>query len=294
MLARAYCFLILSCILWSLNPVANKFALLELAVPQLVFMRTFCTALVMFVIAISLGYSFKLNQIGWRPFILGIIDPGLTSLLFVTSLTMLSASNTVIIMALMPFSQPILASFVLKEKIQFSIFIGAIISFFGIAIFLSEEGIINEEGILGNFILIGVFLLFTFSQLMTRKIMLSNISTLVVTTSQMIAASLVMLLNLVIFGNLDLPFIASSGTIMTILYLVFALAIPFFLYNQAMRYIQVGMASLVLVLIIPFGFLFAAIFLGENINMIKSIGAVVVMFGVVFPQIYNYFLNKIY
>ena len=136
MLARAYCFLILSCILWSLNPVANKFALLELAVPQLVFMRTFCTALVMFVIAISLGYSFKLNQIGWRPFILGIIDPGLTSLLFVTSLTMLSASNTVIIMALMPFSQPILASFVLKEKIQFSIFIGAIISFFGIAIFL--------------------------------------------------------------------------------------------------------------------------------------------------------------
>ena len=292
MLARAYCFLILSCILWSLNPVANKFALLELAVPQLVFMRTFCTALVMFVIAISLGYSFKFNQIGWRPFILGIFDPGLTSLLFVTSLTMLSASNTVIIMALMPFSQPILASFVLKEKIQFSIFIGAIISFFGIAIFLSEEGIINEEGILGNFILIGVFLLFTFSQLMTRKIMLSNISTLVVTTSQMIAASLVMLLNLVIFGNLDLPFIASSGTIMTILYLVFALAIPFFLYNQAMRYIQVGMASLVLVLIIPFGFLFAAIFLGENINMIKSIGAVVVMFGVVFPQIYNYFLNK--
>ena len=91
---------------------------------------------------------------------------------------------------------------------------------------------------------------------------------------------------------MELPFIASSGTIMTIIYLVFALAIPFFLYNQAMRYIQVGMASLVLVLIIPFGFLFAAIFLGENINMIKSIGAVVVMFGVVFPQIYNYFLNK--
>ena len=126
MLARAYFCLILSCILWSLNPVANKFALLELAVQQLVFMRTFCTALVMFVIAISLVYSFKLNQIGWRPFILGIFDPGLTSLLFVTSLTMLSASNTVIIMALMPFSQPILASFVLKEKIQFSIFIGAI------------------------------------------------------------------------------------------------------------------------------------------------------------------------
>tara|TARA_B100000676_G_C17952597_1_gene772919 strand:+ start:175 stop:1089 length:915 start_codon:yes stop_codon:yes gene_type:complete len=293
MLARAYFFLILSCILWSLNPVANKFALLELAVPQLVFMRTFCTAIVMFVIALCLGYSFKLKQIGWRPFLLGIIDPGLTSLLFVISLTMLSASNTVIIMALMPFSQPILASFFLKEKIQFSIFLGAVIAFIGIALFLSEEEVKNEKGIIGNLILLVVFLLFTISQLMTRKIMLSNISTLVVTSSQMVSATIVMFLNLLFFGNLDLPFIASSGTIVTVIYLVFALAIPFFLYNQAMRYIKVGMASLVLVLIIPFGFLFAAIFLGEKINLIKSIGAIIVMIGVVLPQIYDYIFKKI-
>ena len=58
-----------------------------------------------------------------------------------------------------------------------------------------------------------------------------------------------------------------------------------------MRYIEVGMASLVLVLIIPFGFLFATIFLGEDINMIKSIGAVIVMFGVVLPQIADYFIK---
>ena len=96
---------------------------------------------------------------------------------------------------------------------------------------------------------------------------------------------------LVFFGNFDLPFIASSGTIMTIFYLIFALAIPFFLYNEAMRYIEVGMASLVLVLIIPFGFLFATIFLGEDINMIKSIGAIIVMFGVVLPQISDYFIK---
>ena len=172
------------------------------------------------------------------------------------------------------------------------VMVGAIISFLGVFIFLSEEGIINEKGILGNLILLVVFFLFTLSQLMTRKIMLSKIPTLVVTTSQMISASVVMSLNLVFFGNLDLPFIASSGTIMTIFYLVFALAIPFFLYNEAMRYIEVGMASLVLVLIIPFGFLFATIFLGEDINMIKSIGAIIVMFGVVLPQISDYFIKR--
>ena len=34
MLVRAYFFLISSCILWSLNPVANKYALMEIAVLQ--------------------------------------------------------------------------------------------------------------------------------------------------------------------------------------------------------------------------------------------------------------------
>ena len=86
MLIRAYFCLILSCVLWSLNPVANKYALLELAVPQLVFLRTTFTAIVMLVIALLLGYSFRLKQIGWKPFILGIIetfflpDSSLTSL----------------------------------------------------------------------------------------------------------------------------------------------------------------------------------------------------------------------
>jgi len=293
MLARAYFCLILSCILWALNPVANKYALLELAVPQLVFMRTFCTAFVMVAISLFLGYSFRIKQIGWKPIFLGIIDPGLTSLFFVTSLTMVSASNTVLIMALMPFSQPILARFVLKEKIHFSIYYGAIIALFGLTIFLSEEQIISEKGVIGNIILFTVFCLFTVSQLITRKIMISKISTLVVTTTQMISASFVMLLNLVLFGDMELPFIASSGTITTIVYLVFALAIPFFLYNYAMRYIKVGMSSLILVLIVPFGFLFAAIFLGEEITFIKLIGAVFVIIGVILPQLISFSKKRV-
>ena len=118
--------------------------------------------------------------------------------------------------------------------------------------------------------------------------MTSSISTLVVTTTQMISASFVMLINLVLFGDMELPFIASSGTIVTIVYLVFALAIPFFLYNYAMRYIKVGMSSLILVLIVPFGFLFAAIFLGEEITFIKFIGAVFVIIGVILPQLFSF------
>ena len=285
MIVRAYIFLIIACIFWSFNPVANKIALDEIAVPQLVFMRTFLSAIIMLIVTLCMGHGFRLKQIGWRPFLLGVLDPGLTSLFFVTSLTLVSASNTVLVMALMPFSQPILARLVLKEEIQPSIWFGAIIVLFGFSLFFLGENIITKESLLGNVLLMTVFFLFTFSQLITRKIMLTKISTFVVTSSQMVSASVIMFLNLMFFGNLELPFQASSGTIMTFVYLVFSLAIPFFLYNQAMRHIPVGMASLFLVLVIPLGFLFAAIFTGEEITLFKTTGAVLVMIGVVLPQL---------
>ncbi len=285
MIVRAYTFILVACFLWSLNPVANKVALVDIAVPQLVFMRAVFAALILFTVALYTGHRFRPKQIGWRPFLLGILDPGLTSLLFVTSLTVLSASNTVLIMALMPFSQSILGRIVLKEDFQFSVWTGGVLAIFGLAIFFIGEDFSGAESLWGNALLLIVFCLMAVSQLLTRKIMISEIPTILVTTSQMFSSATVLLIYLLIFGDLDSPLQASSGTIMTLVYLVFSMAIPFFLYNQAMRHIPVGMASLLLVLIIPFGFLFAAIFLGEEITLLKSSGAVLVMIGVALPQI---------
>ena len=285
MIVRAYTFILVACFLWSLNPVANKVALVDIAVPQLVFMRAVFAALILFSVALFTGHNLRPKQIGWRPFVLGILDPGLTSLLFVTSLTVLSASNTVLIMALMPFSQTILGRMVLKEDFQSSVWIGGVLAIFGLAIFFIGEDFNGSESLWGNALLLTVFCLMAVSQLLTRKIMISEIPTILVTTSQMFSAATVLLIYLLIFGDLDSPLQASSGTIMTLVYLVFSMAIPFFLYNQAMRHIPVGMASLLLVLIIPFGFLFAAIFLGEEITLLKSSGAMLVMIGVALPQI---------
>jgi len=114
--------------------------------------------------------------------------------------------------------------------------------------------------------------------------MTTEIPAIQVTSSQMISASVVLFIYLILFGDTELPLQASSGTMMTLLFLVFSMAIPFFLYNQAMRHLPIGMASLLLVMIIPFGFLFAAIFLGEEITLIKAIGAILVMTGVAFPH----------
>ena len=293
MLIRAYTSIIAACLLWSLNPAANKLALEEIAVPQLVFMRAVFAAFILLLVSFIMGHRFRPKEIGWRPFLLGVLDPGLTSLLFVTSLTVLSASNTVLIMALMPFSQSVLGRVVFKEELRSSVLLGGTLAFSGIVIYFSGEAFNGADTVWGNSLLLSVFCLMAVSQLMTRKIMKTEIPAIQVTSSQMISASVVLFIYLILFGDTELPLQASSGTMMTLLFLVFSMAIPFFLYNQAMRHLPIGTASLLLVMIIPFGFLFAAIFLGEEITLIKAIGAILVMTGVAvphFPQVRRKFI----
>ena len=284
MLIRAYISIIAACLLWSMNPAANKLALEEIAVPQLVFMRAVFAAFILLLVSFFMGHRFRPKEIGWRPFLLGVLDPGLTSLLFVTSLTVLSASNTVLILALMPFSQSVLGRVVFKEELRSSVWLGGTLAFSGIVIYFSGEAFNGADTVWGNSLLLSVFCLMAVSQLMTRKIMTTEIPAIQVTSSQMISASVVLFIYLILFGDTELPLQASSGTMMTLLFLVFSMAIPFFLYNQAMRHLPIGMASLLLVMIIPFGFLFAAIFLGEEITLIKATGAILVMTGVAFPH----------
>jgi len=284
MLIRAYTSIIAACLLWSMNPAANKLALEEIAVPQLVFMRAVFAAFILLLVSFFMGHRFRPKEIGWRPFLLGVLDPGLTSLLFVTSLTVLSASNTVLILALMPFSQSMLGRVVFKEELRSSVLLGGTLAFSGIVIYFSGEAFNGADTVWGNSLLLSVFCLMAVSQLMTRKIMTTEIPAIQVTSSQMISASVVLFIYLIVFGDTELPLQASSGTMMTLLFLVFSMAIPFFLYNQAMRHLPIGTASLLLVMIIPFGFLFAAIFLGEEITLIKATGAILVMTGVAFPH----------
>ena len=285
MFVRSYTFMFLAILFWSMNPVANKIALEEISVPQLVSMRAVFSSIILLVFSFAIGYRYSPKKIGLKPFVLGFLDPGLTSLLFVYSLTVLSAANTILIIALLPFSQSILGRIVFKEKIQPSIWIGGIVAAYGLSTFYSIEDFHDRDSLWGNLLMFFCFWIFSVSQLLVKKIMKSEVAAIHVTTSQMISASVFLTLYMVFFGDMTLPFRASSGTLMTLLFLIFSMAFPFFFYNKALRYITVGMASLLLVLIIPFGFIFAAIFLGESITLTKSAGAIMVMIGVVIPHL---------
>ena len=139
MFFRPYSFIFLAIIFWSINPVASKIALEEIPVPQLVSMRAVFSTIILLVFSFMVGYRYSPKKTGWKPFLLGFLDPGLTSLLFNYSLTVLDATNTILIIALLPFSQSILGRILFKEKIQHSIWIGAIVAAYGLANFYTIE-----------------------------------------------------------------------------------------------------------------------------------------------------------
>ena len=293
MFFRPYSFIFLAILFWSINPVASKIALEEIPVPQLISMRAVFSTIILLVFSFAVGYRYTWKKTGWKPFLLGLLDPGLTSLLFNYSLTVLNATNTILIIALLPFSQSILGRIFFKEKIQHSIWIGALVAGYGLANFYSVEDFQNRESLWGNLLMFICFCLFSVTQLLVRKIMISEVSTIYVTISQIISASVFLTLYMIFFGDITLTFRASSGTLMTLLFLIFSLALPFFFYNKALRDIPLGMASLLLVLIIPFGFVFAAIFLEENITWTKTSGAILVMFGVMIPHLIVFCKSKL-
>ena len=87
MFVRSYTFMFLAILFWSMTPVANKIALEDIAVPQLVSMRAVFSTIILLVFSFTFGYRYSPKKTGWKPFLLGFLDPGLTSLLFNYSLT---------------------------------------------------------------------------------------------------------------------------------------------------------------------------------------------------------------
>ena len=78
MFFRPYSFIFLAIIFWSINPVASKIALEEILVPKLASMRE--------VFSFKVCYRYSPKKTSWGPFLLGLLDPGLTSLFYLTIL----------------------------------------------------------------------------------------------------------------------------------------------------------------------------------------------------------------
>lgn len=77
-------------LLWSSATPTSKFALAEIAVGEFVLLRLALAAFALLPLVMATRTPAGLRGVGWRPLVMGLLEPGLVTLLVAIGLTMTS------------------------------------------------------------------------------------------------------------------------------------------------------------------------------------------------------------
>ena len=98
--------------------------------------RVISAALLIWGLILVWKIKFNWRELGFEPFLTGLIEPGINSILFLLSMTMVPLPNVILFICLLPFIQSLLGCFFLKEPFQVSVWAGGTLTIAGMLIFL--------------------------------------------------------------------------------------------------------------------------------------------------------------
>src|SRR5882762_9592290 len=120
--------------LWSSATPGTKFVLTEIAVAESVVIRLSLAATALWLIVLATRTGARLTHVGWRPLVMGLLEPGLVTFLVSVGLTMTSPVSGSVFWGLTPLIMPILGRVVLGERIEIVVLAAAVIAFGGTVI----------------------------------------------------------------------------------------------------------------------------------------------------------------
>ena len=118
-------------LLWSSATPSTKFALAEIAVAEFVMLRLALAGCALWLIVLATRTPANLRSVGWRPLVMGLLEPGLVTLLVAIGLTMTSPVSGSVFWSLTPLLMPVLGRVVLGEPIEAMVLFAAVLAFGG-------------------------------------------------------------------------------------------------------------------------------------------------------------------
>ena len=104
--------------LWSSSMVGLKAIVDSAAIGEIVFLRLAIAAVALWLAVAVTRQRFRLRQMGFRPVLMGTIEPGIISLLIVAGMAHASPVSAALIFSLMPLIQPVTGRLILREPVQ--------------------------------------------------------------------------------------------------------------------------------------------------------------------------------
>lgn len=276
-----------ACLLWSSSIVGNKFLLGHLAIAEAGLARFAVAALTVWLVVLLTGRIAKLRQIGWRQIAMGLLEPGMITVLFLWGQSRTTAVNAASFWALMPIIMPILGRLVLGEALRAVHLAAAVIAVAGVALLLDGQSRYGAGDLFGDMLCIAGVLCGAANQLIGRRVAQRGGDPLATSAVQITTAAVLLGAVLLLIERPTLRIAAAPGEVYAVILLLGAVASlgPLVLYNYALRHLPVARISLFPPLVGPIGASLSALFIGEAVGWRDAAAIAVILTGVFLPNL---------
>jgi drug/metabolite transporter (DMT)-like permease len=273
--------------LWACAVPGSKFALADIPVAEFVVIRLSLAAVALWVIVLVTRTSAQLGRVGWRPLVMGLLEPGLVTFLVSLGLTMTSPVSGSVFWGLTPLIVPILGRIFLGEPIEGVVLVAAVIAFGGTLILVWGQSHHGGGNLLGDLVVASGVLASCFNALISRRNAQAGANPLATSSWQLTSACCVASLMLVAMPASEARTAdASAASIGVLLYLGLVVSVGvYILSNYAVRHLPVGRMSLLGCLTAPLGAMLSAVFLGTKVSMLDLFAVCLVISGVSLPAL---------
>lgn len=269
-------------IIWGINAVVVKATYAQ--IPPMAFMaiRFVLAGSLLLTVAWIAERSLFVHRRDWGLMVAAaMVGTGLYQPLFLTGLSMTTASNTSLILAASPAFVALLNRVLGRELLSMRGWIGIALAFVGIVLIVEGGGGLEfgSDVFIGDLlILMGTFLWACYAVLAAPLMRTySPLRVTALTTS--IGALPLILLGAPAVAALQSDQVQASGWAGLIFSAVFAIVIAYIIWNNGVKKIGGARTALYNNLVPVIGTITAAVFLGEEITPLKVIGAAVIFFG---------------
>jgi drug/metabolite transporter (DMT)-like permease len=271
--------------LWASATPGSKFALTEIAVAHFVLLRLLLAAAALWLIVLATRTNARLRAVGWRPLVMGLLEPGLVTFLVSIGVSMTSPVSGSVFWGLTPLLMPILGRVVLGERIEGLVVIAAAIAFAGTALLVWGQNHHGGGSLFGDIFVASGVLASAVNALLARRNAQAGANPLVTSSWQLTAGCCLAAVFLLVMPATTVPTAgASARSITVLLYLGLVVSAGvYILTNYAVRHLTVGRMSLLGCLTAPLGGMLSAFVLGTQVSEMDLLAFGMVVFATALP-----------
>jgi drug/metabolite transporter (DMT)-like permease len=233
------------------------------------------------------GANARLSRVGWRPLLMGALEPGLVTLVVSLGLTMTSPVNGSVFWSLTPLLMPVLGYFVLGERLELAVLAAATLAFAATMLLVWGQNQHGGGSWIGDVCVAGGVIASAANALIARRTAQAGANPLVTSCWQLTSACLLAALLLLLLPATGVHALEASPTALLALFYL-GLAVSggvYILSNYALRHMSVGRMGLFSCLVGPVGTAISALLLGTKVSALDLVALAMVLGAVLLPSL---------